>query len=253
MAERAGPPASPTDVATRVQQRLEALARPRVAETARTFFKRGEGVTLYGVRAPQVRQLVRQVDREMGAGWGVAEATKCCDVLIRDRHLEAKFAGVFLLQRYRGDFGKPLLPVIRSWIARGLCANWAIIDALCGALLTPLVARFPETIPRVSRWRRSRNPWLRRAAAVTFVPLARKGEHLDVAYDVVQALFGDRDDLMHKACGWLLREAGRTDMRRLERFLLRHGPQIPRTTVRYAIERFPPRKRRALLQRTRGA
>ena len=57
---------------------------------------------------------------------------------------------------------------------------------------------------------------------------------------------------MHTAAGWLLREAGKTDLRRLERFLRRYGPSIPRTTVRYAIERFPPRERHRLLVDTAG-
>ena len=56
---------------------------------------------------------------------------------------------------------------------------------------------------------------------------------------------------MHKALGWLLREAGKTDMKRLRQFLLKHGPTIPRTTLRYAIERFPAKERAELLQKTR--
>jgi 3-methyladenine DNA glycosylase AlkD len=74
---------------------------------------------------------------------------------------------------------------------------------------------------------------------------------LDEAYGLVASLLGDAEDLMHKACGWLLREAGKTDMARLERFLLSHGSAVPRTTVRYAIERFPETRRRELLVRTR--
>ncbi len=59
------------------------------------------------------------------------------------------------------------------------------------------------------------------------------------------------EDLIHKAVGWMLREAGTTDMRRLERFLKVEGPKIPRTTVRYAIERFPKDQRKRLLEATR--
>jgi 3-methyladenine DNA glycosylase AlkD len=75
---------------------------------------------------------------------------------------------------------------------------------------------------------------------------------LDRAYMIVEDLLDDVHDLMHKACGWLLRETGKADARRLEQFLLIHGPRIPRTTVRYAIERFPQRKRKSLLVKTRG-
>lgn len=94
--------------------------------------------------------------------------------------------------------------------------------------------------------------WVRRAALVALVPLARRGQQLDLTYKLVEGLLNERVDLMHKALGWLLREAGKTDMPRLKRFLLRYGPAIPRTTVRYAIERHPLSERQALLRLTRG-
>lgn len=83
-------------------------------------------------------------------------------------------------------------------------------------------------------------------------PLARRGKHLDAVYRIAERLFAVDDDLIQKATGWLLREAGKTDIERLERFLLGHGPAISRTTLRYAIERFPPGKRKLLLNETRG-
>jgi 3-methyladenine DNA glycosylase AlkD len=101
------------------------------------------------------------------------------------------------------------------------------------------------------RWARHASPWVRRAAAVGLVSLARTGLLLDLAYDVASTLHPDRRDLTEKAVGWLLREAGKTDPLRLERYLRRNAPGIPRTTVRYAIERFPARLRRELLQATR--
>jgi 3-methyladenine DNA glycosylase AlkD len=70
---------------------------------------------------------------------------------------------------------------------------------------------------------------------------------------MVTALAADSHDLIHKASGWVLREAGKADAARLERYLLEHGPAIPRTTVRYAIERFPESRRRRILELTRGA
>ena len=89
-------------------------------------------------------------------------------------------------------------------------------------------------------------------SVVCFVSLARHGEHLETVYDTAVVLRGDPEDLMHKAVGWMLREAGRTDPPRLETFLLRHGPTLPRTTLRYAIERFDAPSRKRLLAQTRG-
>jgi len=112
------------------------------------------------------------------------------------------------------------------------------------------VRNHPELASRVAGWSGSDNRWLRRASAVTFILLARKGEFLDEVYSIANALFADKsDDLVQKANGWVLREAGKTDPDRLETFLLAYYSDIPRTTLRYAIEKFPTEKRRAILLR----
>ncbi len=85
----------------------------------------------------------------------------------------------------------------------------------------------------------------------TVVKPAGKGRHLETVYETVSALLPDGHDLIHKAAGWLLREAGKAEAQRLETYLLAQGPRIPRTTVRYAIERFPEIKRRKILEKTR--
>jgi len=88
-------------------------------------------------------------------------------------------------------------------------------------------------------------------SVVPLVPFARHGRYLEQSYATVWALRADPEDLMHKATGWLLREAGKADAARLERFLLERGTRLPRTTIRYAIERFPPGKRKRILTATR--
>ena len=86
---------------------------------------------------------------------------------------------------------------------------------------------------------------------MSLIPSIRQGGALDLAYDIARRLHGDGEDLIQKAVGWTLREAGKIDPDRLERYLRTEGPRIPRTTVRYAIERFPPEEREALLKATR--
>ena len=96
------------------------------------------------------------------------------------------------------------------------------------------------------------NRWVKRASAVSFIKLARRGIHLDAIYDIAVRLFPVQDDLIHKATGWLLREAGKADAPRLRAFLLKHGPAIPRTSLRYAIERFSETERKSLLAKTKA-
>jgi 3-methyladenine DNA glycosylase AlkD len=117
-------------------------------------------------------------------------------------------------------------------------------------VIASILRRRPHHLPTMTGWARSRSLWVRRAAAVALIPMARRGQALDVAYDVAARLLDDEEDLIHKATGWLLREAGKADPVRLERFLLAQGPRLPRTALRYAIERFPPTRRHRLLSQT---
>jgi 3-methyladenine DNA glycosylase AlkD len=142
--------------------------------------------------------------------------------------------------------------MIENWLADDHCANWAATDALCGEVLSPLVRQYPVLITRLKRWSGARNLWVRRASAVGMTHCARRGEHLDDVYAIAESLFKYPEDLIHKAAGWMLREAGKTDPERLENFLLEHGPEIPRTALRYSIERFSPEKRKILLEKTRS-
>ena len=171
--------------------------------------------------------------------------------MLRDPRLEARGIGFQMVARYVHEAPPDLLATVKRWLERS-CGNWALVDSLAPSVLGPLVDRHRELIAEVVGWTASPNLWVRRGAAVAFVPLARRGKHLTIAYRIASRLFGDGEDLMHKAVGWLLREAGKTDMERLERFLLKNGPRIPRTTVRYAIERFPKSQRKRILEATRA-
>ncbi|NIM51245.1 MAG: hypothetical protein GTN62_14995 [Gemmatimonadales bacterium] len=242
---------TPRAVANDATARLRALGDRRNAEQGRTYFRAADQVALYGVRAPSIRALARELYQAVKPFWAVGDAVAFCDAMMRSRYLESKVLGALVLGRYRGGYERSLLGTVERWIVGGHAPNWAAVDGLAPEVLTPLVLSYPDLIPRVRRWTSSPNLWLRRAAVVTFVPLARKGEHLNTVYALVETLLDDPEDLLHKACGWLLREAGKADMSRLEGFLLRHGPRIPRTTVRYAIERFPERRRKRLLEKTR--
>jgi len=141
---------------------------------------------------------------------------------------------------------------VKGWLAKNHSANWATTDSICGSIISPLLLGHPALANRVASWTGHRNMWVRRAAAVSLVRLAARGRELDLAYRVAVALRSDPGDLIQKAAGWLLREAGRTDRPRLERYLRANGPSIPRTTVRYAIEHFSDGPRRALLAATRA-
>jgi 3-methyladenine DNA glycosylase AlkD len=223
------------------------LSRSSGTFDAQRYFRGGADLRFYNVGSEAVRDLAKAIFRAHHDAWTVADAMTLADELIEDAYLDTKAVGVELVRLFRRQFTPRMLPRWKRWLVRNHSTNWATTDAICGYLIGPLVLAHPALVPRVAAWSRDRNMWVRRASAVSLIPSVRQGLALDAAYGVAKRLHADPEDLIQKAAGWMLREAGKTDPARLERYLKANVRRIPRTTFRYAIERFDNRKRRELL------
>lgn len=232
--------------------RLVSLATPPGDFDPARYFRADGPIAFLNVRTPVVRALAREIAHARRDTWQVDDALAFAGLCMRDAHFEVKGVGVELLARYRRAFTPAHLPAWRQWLAGNLASNWATTDSICGALIAPLLLAHPELVTEIASWVNDPNLWVRRASAVSLVKLASRGRALDAAYGVATALQPDPHDLIQKAAGWLLREAGKTDRVRLERYLRDQGPRVPRTTVRYAVEHFPEASRQRLLVVTRG-
>ena len=245
------PVLTPREVRERALSSLKAMGDSERAEGGKRFFKQAEEIHLLGIRAPEIRKLSRDYYSQIKPHWTQDQAVELCALMLPDKYLEAKAFCLLILERFVHSLDKKHFLSIKKWINSHCCSNWATIDTLCSSILGPLIKNYPELVDEVVTWADSENMWLRRASIVSFVKLARKGKYIDVVHEIAKKLFPDQEDLIQKANGWILRESGKTDMDRLERFLLKHGENIPRTTVRYAIERFPEKKRKEILTQTK--
>jgi 3-methyladenine DNA glycosylase AlkD len=234
-----------------VTRELQRLSRDAGSFDASRYFRAAPDLGFYNCGTAAMRGLARSVYATNRDRWSIDDAMAFADRLIANRFLEAKAVGIEVVARYRHSFSPSLLKRWKRWLAHDHSANWATSDAICGALIGPLLLQFPEHSSDLGGWSKHRNLWVRRASIVGLIPLARRGQALDQLYEIASRLHPDDEDLIQKAVGWALREAGKADMARLERHLRAGGPAIPRTTLRYAIERFPPAKRAALLKETR--
>jgi 3-methyladenine DNA glycosylase AlkD len=240
---------APETIAKQAIAALKLKADPVRAAGAQKYFK--ETVKCYGLISPDVRAIAAGLYASIKKEWTGLDAAALCEILYREPYLESKSVGTIILARFRKDLPKTMFDRIKGWLAADLLDNWASVDTLCPDVMGALLARYPELVPRIKSWTGHPNRWVKRASAVSFLKLTRSEEYVDAIYWIATALFPVDDDLIHKAAGWLLREAGKRDMSRLERFLLEHGPAIPRTTLRYAIERYDEKKRKSLLAATR--
>jgi 3-methyladenine DNA glycosylase AlkD len=231
-----------------IKRELARLSRSAGTFDAQRYFRGDDDLRFYNVGSEAVREMAKAIYRAHEDAWTVADAMRLADALIEDAYLDTKAVGAELVRLFGRQFTPRLLPRWKRWLAGNHSSNWATTDAICGYLIGPLVLAHPSLVPRVASWSRDRNMWVRRASAVALIPSVRRGLALDAAYGVARRLHSDPQDLIQKAVGWMLREAGKTDPVRLERYLRANVRLIPRTTFRYAIERFSAASRQRLLK-----
>lgn len=221
-----------------------ALANPEKAAFLAGFFKTGkgqyaEGDRFLGLTVPVVRQIAKEhgdLTRE--------EGTKFLDSVYN----EERFLGLLVLISHysKGDAAKREA-VYRSYIEkRHRINNWNLVD--CSAPQIP--GEHWLRGDRAPLWKLAQSAllWDRRIAVLASLTFIRAGDFADT-FKLTEQLLGDSQDLMHKACGWMLREIGKRDQAALEGFLDRHCQRMPRTMLRYAIERFSPETRADYLKR----
>jgi 3-methyladenine DNA glycosylase AlkD len=226
-----------------IQSELESLADPAHAAILQRFFKTGpgeygEGDRFRGLRVPVLRKLAGKY-RHLSLA---AAASLLKSAFHEDRLL----ALLILIQRYypgdvalRGEIHRFYLQ------HRILVNNWDLVDASAPHLLGHYLRDRPKD--PLTRLAASRVLWDRRMAVIATFDFIRQGDY-DETLRVARLLLGDQEDLIHKAVGWMLREVGKREEAAAEGFLQAHYRLMPRTMLRYAIERFPEARRQAYLK-----
>jgi 3-methyladenine DNA glycosylase AlkD len=221
---------------------LRRSASPRKAAVLKSFFKTGTGDygaedVFLGLTVPQLRKLSLHCDALPLDGIG-----NLLDSRIHEERALALFILVRRFERGTPDVRKKCMDFYLDNIRR--VNSWDLVDLSCYKLLGPWLLDRPRAL--LYRLVKSRSLWERRIAVVTTLAFIRRGELADT-FTLCERLLGDPEDLLHKACGWMLREAGKRDEKALRTFLDRHAPKMPRTMLRYAIEKLPVTRRRHYL------
>ena len=222
-----------------IERRLRALRDPVIATHHLRFFKcgpgqYGEGDAFLGIMVPMLRTLSREF-----AALSVAEAFE----LLQSKWHEVRIIALMILVRKyeRGDEAMRD-DIYRLYLAKtDRINNWDLVDFSAPAIVGEHL-RERDHAPLYTL-AKSQSLWERRIAIISTQHFIRHNE-FDDTLRIAEILLDDRHDLIHKASGWMLREVGKRDQPVLERFLRKHARRMPRTMLRYAIERFPDELRR---------
>ncbi|PWB57476.1 MAG: DNA alkylation repair protein [Nitrosomonadales bacterium] len=227
-----------------IQSRLRSLASPETARILQGFFKTGpgqygEGDVFLGIKVPAIRAVSRHFPNVL--------LDTAVDLLRSHFHEERLLALLFLMRHFAAGGAHERESAYLAYLAHtAWINNWDLVD-----ISAPhVVGAYLANQPRAPLYQLVRSPslWERRIAMVATLHFIRRGD-FDDALQLAKLLLNDREDLVHKASGWMLREVGKRDQKRLEVFLDQHGRAMPRTMLRYAIERLPGTLRQAYLRR----
>lgn len=163
---------------------------------------------------------------------------KYCDRLLKTKVYEHKVIAFQWSFNYRNHYQEKHFKVFEGWL-KTYVDDWSDCDDLCTHTLGCFIYKYPKFVPKVKKWSLSENRWLRRASAVTFIYSVRKGECLDSVFEAASTLLSDKDDLVQKGYGWMLKEASKIYSEEVFDFVMEHKNKMPRTALRYAIEKLP--------------
>jgi 3-methyladenine DNA glycosylase AlkD len=225
-----------------------ALRRAASAEDAahlQRFFKTargeyGEGDKFIGIRVPVLRGIARE--------YGALSHDDVLTLLQSRIHEERLLALMLLVKTHSKGDEKIQKKILRAYLANAeFVNNWDLVDSSAEYIVGPHTSH--EEPKQLSRLAHSPLLWERRIAIVSTFHHIRRRE-FDATLMVADWLLEDPHDLIHKAVGWMLREVGKRDLAVEEAFLLPRYKRMPRTMLRYAIERFPEKRRKAYLTGT---
>ena len=225
-----------------LRKELYGLANPADAKFLQGFFKTGPGQygagdKFLGLRVPVLRTLARN--------YGELSRDDVLQMLASPWHEERLLALVIMVDAYESGDAAERKIVHRDYLANTrYINNWDLVDASAGGIVGAHLEA--GDISLLARLARSKNMWERRIAVVStfyFIKRDRFGPTLIIA----ELLLHDTHDLIHKAVGWMLREVGKRDRKVLDGFLRKHYHGMPRTMLRYAIERHPEDVRKKYL------
>jgi len=229
-------------VANEIRRALKAGCSSEHSSRVQRFFT--EEVQSCGWRTADLRRAAVRWRREILPPSDPKFLLQVADRLFRGKINGEKTVAVLLLENITDKFGGEEFRLLESWLPR--ISNWSDHDALVHYLIAPMMVAKPARASRIFRWAKSRNRWFRRAARVALIQGTRRKMFFSKIIRLSGTLGSDKDDIVQKGLGWLLRETAKADARRAVPYLMRVRTRAPRPVLRTACETLPRATRKAI-------
>ncbi len=199
-----------------------------------------------GLKVPVLRKISNECFKEI-KGKPAAEILDICDQLLASGERYMRFFAFEWALKVKSDYRKSDFARFERWL-KDYVNNWGNCDHFCG-ISGELLLQYPDLVSKTKKWAKSKSRWLRRAATVSLIVPVRNRILLDEVFKTADILLTDDDDMVQKGYGWMLKVAGDRFPDEVFAYVMKNKQTMPRTALRYAIEKYPPAKRRQAMKK----
>lgn len=222
-------------IISKIRKELKQNSDEAAKKAGERFFR--EEVKMYGMKSAVATRIGKEYfglikDR------GKSEIFGLCDELWKSGYIEESFIACNWSYYINKNYTPEDFEVFEGWVKNYL-NNWASCDTLCNHTVGTFIDMYPEYIAELKNWARSDNRWVRRAAAVSLIVPAREGRFIRDIFEIADIMLHDKDDLVQKGYGWMLKSASQTHLKEVFDYVIKNRSTMPRTSLRYAIEKMP--------------
>jgi 3-methyladenine DNA glycosylase AlkD len=232
-------------VLSRVRDDLENIADEKTRESSNHFFK--EPVNSYGVKMAAVSKISKEYFKVI-RNQPKTKIFDLCEELWASGYMEECIIACNWSYYLHKEYVAEDFKIFETWVNLYV-SNWATCDTLCNHTIGEFVMMYPEYMVSLKQFAESENRWMRRASAVSLIIPARKGKFLKDILEIADILLLDNDDMVQKGYGWMLKAASQSHLQEIFDYVVRKKNIMPRTALRYAIEKMPEELKARAMER----
>ena len=225
---------------------LKANASEQARISGEHFFK--ESVKMYGMKSAVLKEIsrihynnVKHLKKEV--------FFELCEDLWKSDYYEESIIACLWTYNLKKNYVLSDFIVFDNWVNKYI-DNWASCDTFCNHVVGTFVEMYPAYLKELKKWAKSDNRWVKRAAAVSLIVPAKKGMWLEDVFEIATILLHDKDDMVQKGYGWMLKVAANKHEKEVFDFVCKNKTTMPRTALRYAIEKMPEAMRKKAMEKT---
>ena len=228
-----------------VRKKLIENADEKTKAGSKRYFK--EQIDTYGVKSAVVGQISKEIYSQI-TDFSKDEIFELCEELWKSGMLEESFIACNWSYAVRKQYVEADFSTFERWV-KNYVSNWASCDTFCNHTIGAFLQLYPQFVQKMKEWTHSPNRWVKRASAVSFILPARKGLFKEDIFDIANNLLLDIDDMVQKGYGWMLKSLADSYEDEVFQYVLSKRAVMPRTALRYAIEKMPPDKKQEAMKR----